>query len=47
MKYILITIFSFFPILNTYAYIKYHPVTFVLSTDKKSYYESEKLHFYC
>ena len=31
---------------KAFAYLKYHPVSFILSTDKESYYEGEKITFY-
>ena len=30
---------------QAFANLKYHPVNFVLSTDKESYYEGEKITF--
>ena len=30
---------------QAWANLKYHPVSFVLSTDKESYYEGEKITF--
>ena len=47
---ILKTIFLTFLILvinkNAFGNLKYHPISFILSTDKESYYEGEKITFF-
>ncbi len=45
MKNILLLITFFLLANTTLANLKYHPVSFVLSTDKESYYEGEKITF--
>ncbi len=42
--FILITIFLI-SVVNIFANLKYHPVSFTLSTDKESYYEGDKITF--
>ncbi len=42
---ILITIFLI-SVVNVFPDVKYHPVSFTLSTDKESYYEGEKITFF-
>ncbi len=38
-------VLNIFPTKQTFAYLKYHPVSFVISTDKESYHEGEKITF--
>jgi len=45
MKNILLLIAFFLLANTTLANLKYHPVSFALSTDKESYYEGEKISF--
>ena len=45
VKTILLTLMTLVVNKNTFAYLPYHPVTFLLSTDKESYYEGEKITF--
>lgn len=44
-KTILLTFFILLINKNAKAYLKYHPISFVLSTDKESYFEGEKITF--
>jgi len=45
MKTLIILIFCTIFCNKTFANLKYHPVSFVLSTDKESYFEGEKITF--
>jgi hypothetical protein len=44
-KIILLTFLVLILNKNAFANLKYHPVSFILSTDKESYYEGEKITF--
>jgi hypothetical protein len=44
-KTLFLTFLTLFIFENTHADLPYHPVTFLLSTDKESYYEGEKITF--
>ncbi|MES2618955.1 MAG: hypothetical protein V4613_13845 [Bacteroidota bacterium] len=45
MKTTITFLFLLFAVETTLANLKYHPVSFVISTDKESYYEGEKITF--
>lgn len=44
-KTILLTFFILVINKNAFGYLKYHPISFILSTDKESYFEGEKITF--